>query len=157
MAAAARLLHTLTPLFSKTDPPGGLMTPATWPAVVQLSAAFGDYWHPGPHLQAWINEQAAARTNSAAHALSYTPMTPGLKPFPWQSEGARMVAATGQGLFTDEPGTGKTITAILGVVEHLHRGHGARCRPPGHRPRGALSTALARAGSCCSVPLHSAT
>jgi len=123
MAAAARLLHTLTPLFSKTDPPGGLMTPATWPAVVQLSAAFGDYWHPGPHLQAWINEQAAARTNSAAHALSYTPMTPGLKPFPWQSEGARMVAATGQGLFTDEPGTGKTITAILGVVEHLHRGH----------------------------------
>jgi len=116
MAVAARLLHTLTPLFSNTEPKGGLMTPATWPAVVQLSAAFGDYWHPGPALQAWINEQAAARTSTSAHELAYTPPEP-LTPFPWQSAGAQMVAATGQGLFTDEPGTGKTITAILGLLE----------------------------------------
>jgi SNF2 family DNA or RNA helicase len=123
MAVAARLLQTLTPLFTATEPKGGLITAATWPAVVQLSGTFGDHWLPGPALQAWIADQAANRMNSAAHALSYTPPA-GLTPFPWQSEGARMVAATGQGLFTDEPGTGKTITAILGLVERAAATHG---------------------------------
>ncbi|EFQ82730.1 helicase C-terminal domain protein [Aeromicrobium marinum DSM 15272] len=115
MAAAARLLATLTPLFTKSNPPGALVVPATWPAVVQLSAAFGAAWVPGPRLQAWILDQAAARQQPAE--MRYTPPQ-GLVPFHWQADGAAMVAATGQALFTDEPGTGKTITAILGLVEH---------------------------------------
>lgn len=120
VAHAAKTLETLTPLFSKTQPAGGLITPATWPTVVQLSSTFGDHFRPGTHLQAWINDQADARTNFSARPLAYTPPEP-LTPYPWQSEGARMVAATGRALFTDEPGTGKTITAVLGVVEHLYR------------------------------------
>jgi SNF2 family DNA or RNA helicase len=120
MALAARQLKALTPLFSKTNPPGALMAPATWPAVVQLSSTFGDSWRPGARLQAWISNQAAARISTTAQTLAYTPPEP-LTPYPWQIEGARMVAATGRALFTDEPGTGKTITAVLGVVEHLYR------------------------------------
>ena len=61
MALAANQLKSLTPLFSKSDPPGALTVPATWAAVVQLRATFGDRWAPGPGLLAWINEQAALR------------------------------------------------------------------------------------------------
>lgn len=118
VAVAAKSLQTLTPLFSKSDPPGALTVPATWPAVVQLAACFGDFWLPGPRLQAWINARAAERVQ-AAHGgttINYTPPV-GLTPYPWQIEGAALIAATGKALITDEPGTGKTITTILGLVE----------------------------------------
>src|SRR3546814_5688970 len=36
-------------------------------------------------------------------------------------EGAALIAATGHALITDEPGTGKTATAILGLVERMAR------------------------------------
>lgn len=114
VAMAAKRLKLLTPLFSKSDPPGALTVPATWAVVVQLAAMFGPDWHPGPALQSWINEQAARRTSTLP--LTYVPPA-GLTPYPWQSAGAAMIAATGRVLITDEPGTGKTMTAILGLVE----------------------------------------
>lgn len=118
VTAAAKRLQTLTPLFSKTDPPGALSVPATWPAVVQLSSTFGKSWHPGPRLQQWIGERASERVQPAP--IGYRPPA-GLTPYPWQLEGAAMIAATGKVLITDEPGTGKTITTILGLVEWARR------------------------------------
>lgn len=114
IAAAAKLIQTLTPLFSTSNPPGGLVVPTTWAAVVQLANTFGDAWRPGPALQEWVREQLLARV--AAPQPTYVPPA-GLTPFPWQSSGAAMIAATGGALITDEPGTGKTITSILGIVE----------------------------------------
>lgn len=118
LAYSAKLLGTLTPLFSKSDPPGAMTVPATWPAVVQLSATYGHNWRPGPRLCAWIAEQVRART--APSPISYVPPPP-LTPYPWQLTGAAMIAATGRVLITDEPGTGKTITTILGLVERQER------------------------------------
>lgn len=114
VAVAAKQLKALTPLFSKSDPPGALTVPATWAAVVQLQATFGDRWAPGPRLQTWINEQAARRC--AVEPATYVPPA-GLTPYPWQSEGAALIASLGRALITDEPGTGKTITTILGLIE----------------------------------------
>ena len=114
VADAARSLKALTPLFTKSDPPGALVVPATWPAVVQLGSTFGAAWRPGPALTAWVADQVRRRTTSQPSV--YTPPI-GLTPYPWQVEGAAMIAATGRVLITDEPGTGKTITAILGLVE----------------------------------------
>lgn len=119
VAQAAKQLKTLTPLFTKSDPPGALTVPATWPAVVQLQAAFGDSWRPGPRLCEWIEQQVAARTGTVQTSL-YTPPS-GLTPYPWQLEGAAMIGALGRVLITDEPGTGKTITTILGLVEWFAR------------------------------------
>lgn len=116
LIAAAKMLQTLTPLFSKSDPPGGLTVPATWPAVVQLANTFPGTWHPGPRLQAWIDDQAARRTAPLASTLSYTPPA-GLVPRPYQVAGALEIARTGRALNFDEPRTGKTITTILGLVE----------------------------------------
>jgi SNF2 family DNA or RNA helicase len=114
VALAARKLQTLTPLFTKSDPPGALLCPLTWPAVVQLSATFGDYFRPGPRLAEWVTEQVRAR--QSAEPITYRPPT-GLDPYPWQLDGAAMIASVGRVLITDEPGTGKTVTTILGLAE----------------------------------------
>lgn len=121
VALAAKQLKALTPLFSKSDPPGALVTELTWAACVQLAAAFGPDWIPSPRLSAWITDQVMARTATSSQ-LYYSPPA-GFVAYPWQNEGAAMIAATGRTLITDEPGTGKTITTILGLVERMERGH----------------------------------
>ena len=118
MARAAKYLQILTPAFRKTDPPGALQTRLTWPTLVQLRATFGEAFTMGPTLQGWVHEEVERRT-AQAKALGYA-CPPGMVPYPWQVEGARLIAATGKVLITDEPGTGKTITTILGLVEWLH-------------------------------------
>lgn len=118
IAEQARVLKTLTPLFSPSDPAGALTVPATWPAVVQLSATFGEQFVPGRALCAWIERQVAARQQLPELREDLVPA--GLTPYPWQVEGARMIAAplaSPGALITDEPGTGKTITAILGISQ----------------------------------------
>jgi hypothetical protein len=114
IAFAARRLKGLTPLFTQSEPKGALLCPLTWPAVVQLSATFGDDFRPGPRLAAWTTEQIRAR--NSAPPITYAPPAP-LQPYHWQSEGAAMIASVGRVLITDEPGTGKTVTTILGLVE----------------------------------------
>lgn len=115
VAQAAKQLKLLTPLFSPTEPRGGLRCPLTWPAVVQLTATFGSRLSIGPRLQSWSAAQAAARA-LAPTAIAYEPPA-GLTPYPWQIEGAAIIAEHGGALINDEPGTGKTITTILGLVE----------------------------------------
>ena len=121
LAMFAKRLEVLTPLFSRSDPPGALTVPATWPAVVQLAEAFGPDWHPHERLSDWIAEQVRTRTAAAGtgggQPLGYTPPK-GLTPYPWQVEGAALIAATGRALIFDEPRTGKTITAVMGLVEY---------------------------------------
>lgn len=128
VAPAAKKLELLTPLFSKSDPPGGLVVPLTWAAVVQLSATFGPSWAPGPRLQAWIRDQQLARAGVLGDRLAYTPPA-GLVPRPYQVAGALEIARTGRALIFDEPRTGKTITTILGLLEW--RFHNATAEPYG--------------------------
>lgn len=115
IAYAAGLLSLMTPLGHTSDPPGAIVMPLTWPAVVQCSYVFGDHWFPSADLQAWCTEQVMLRT--ADHASRYRPPD-GCVPRPYQLTGAAMIGATGRGLILDEPGTGKTVTAILGLMEH---------------------------------------
>ena len=115
---AARRLPALTPLL-KPKPPGGMIMAVTFAGCVQLAHTFEQAWSPGPVLSAWLAEQMTARF-VAGPDLSYTPPA-GLVPRPYQVEGALMIAATGRALIFDDPGTGKTITAILGLVERHAR------------------------------------
>ena len=119
--AVAGRLGALTPLIKPTEPRGGLVMPATWPAVVQLASALGDGWRPGPRLREWAGREAARRSAPPAAALR-APVPDGLVPRPYQIAGARMIAATGRALILDEPGTGKTVTAILGLSELIAEG-----------------------------------
>lgn len=126
VAYAAKLLGTLTPLIKKSGecglPAGGMVVPLSWPAVVQLGAAFGLGWRPYPRLAAWIAGEAARRATAGSGELGYR-APDGLSPRPYQADGARLIAATGAALITDEPGTGKTITTIIGLVERAAATH----------------------------------
>lgn len=116
IAYAAKLLGTATPLFTPSDPPGALVCPASWPAVVQLQALYGTAFVAGPRLDAWIGEQLAARDTRTGAELT-APVPDGLTARPYQVDGALVIAATGRALVFDEPRTGKTITTILGLRE----------------------------------------
>src|SRR5215207_2148792 len=113
---AAEMLGTLTPHFVPDRERGGVGCPLTWPAVVQLSYLFGGAWRPSPALQAWVQEQAMLRMMPPA--TEYVAPA-GLTPYAHQFDGAALIKATGKVLVTDEPGTGKTITALLGLSERL--------------------------------------
>lgn len=115
---AAATLQTLTPLFSKADVPGALVTGLSWATCVQLSHTFGPYWRPQPRLVAWLQDQVIARTSR--QPMVYEPPA-AMTPYWWQREGADLIAATGRALITDEPGTGKSGTAVLGLVEWVNR------------------------------------
>lgn len=117
LAEFAKVLKLATPLVKKSDPPGALILAASWPAVVQLSRLFGPAWRPGPGLARWMADAFEARAAQfKSDKLSVNGQV-GLSPRPYQVEGALMIAATGRGLLFDDQGTGKTVTAILGLVE----------------------------------------
>lgn len=106
-------MATLTPLVEPAGT-GAVSLPATWSTAVQLAAVVGSGWAPGPRLRAWLASEAGRRTSlNLADATCRLPRE--LTPYPWQTLGAAMIAAVGKVLITDEPGTGKTATAILGV------------------------------------------
>ncbi|HEX6871072.1 MAG TPA: DEAD/DEAH box helicase, partial [Micromonosporaceae bacterium] len=111
----AKWLQLATPLIKPSKPPGALVLPATWAALVQLSHMFGTLWCPGPRLTAWLAEQLALRTRTGGELTVALPE--GLTPRPYQVEGALMIGALGRTLIFDDPGTGKTITTILGLLE----------------------------------------
>lgn len=113
-------LHLLTPHFVATKPAGALQVPLRWPVVCQLAGELGQGWLPGPRLVEWIRGRVALR--SAPPELRH--QLPGAEPPPrsYQVTGARMIAASGQGLLNDDPGTGKTLTTLLGLRELQARG-----------------------------------
>jgi SNF2 family DNA or RNA helicase len=115
IARMAQLIQLMTPLVKPSDPPGALTLPTTWAAVVQLSQLFGAAWQPGPRLLAWLREELLRRT-PAGGGLNVD-LPDGLTPRPYQVEGALMIGALGRALLFDDPGTGKTITTILGLLE----------------------------------------
>jgi SNF2 family DNA or RNA helicase len=108
-------LKLATPLFKPSKPPGGILVAATWPALVQVSYILGDAWQPGPRLREWATEQCAARMQPPGQLVVKPPL--GHVPRSYQVDGARMIGAVGRVLLFDDPGTGKTITTILGLVE----------------------------------------
>lgn len=123
IALAAKRAELLTPLV--TDGPGVLELPLSWPAVVQLANTFGTAWQPGPTLTRWVTSQVSARAQDFTalpllHPLADQP--DGRKPYSWQSSGAAMIGEVGSVLIVDDPGTGKTLTAVLGLAEREIRG-----------------------------------
>lgn len=115
-AYAAKVLQTLTPAFDSKSTPGAITLPLTWPAVVQLSSVFGQSWCPGPKLQAWAVDQLMTRAGNPNDLLS-VPIPEGYTVRPYQADGALLIARTGRALLFDEPRTGKSVTAILGLAQ----------------------------------------
>lgn len=122
LAAASARAGMLTPLVKNTEEALGM--PLSWPALVQLQTEYPDL-ELGGRLAGWARTQAEYRAAAEAltpldfhpHALTY-PIPGGLTPYPWQITAGHIAALLGRLLITDEPGTGKTISAILGICEY---------------------------------------
>lgn len=123
VANASRELMALTPLCKPTTPPGALRLPASWPAVIQLAAVFAPYWRPGPALTAWVADQVRRRTADVSTMDLAVAPPDGKVPRRYQVDAACMIREAGSMLLFDDPGVGKTASAILGLVERLHAGH----------------------------------
>jgi len=123
VAYIARQIRGITPLITPSDPRGALIVPLTWASVVQLSTVVPKGWHPGPRLQRWVTGELAKRARMEPDGTNTSRVLPeGLVPRPYQWTGAGLIAATGRALISDEPGTGKTITAILGLLARQEHG-----------------------------------
>jgi SNF2 family DNA or RNA helicase len=120
LGTAAGRLKRLTPAFRVTEPRGGLQAPVTWPLLVQLGAELGTAWVPGPRLKAWMLAAVIARTDFPELIAKTSADAP--PPRDYQRDGARIIAATGRAMIFDDPGTGKTLTTLLGLAELRARG-----------------------------------
>jgi SNF2 family DNA or RNA helicase len=108
-------LHLLTPHFAQTPDGNGLQIELRWPVVVQLAGEFGTAWRPGPRLQAWIYEQVQLRNVAPPLTVAVNEGAP--PPRSYQETGARLIAAGLSALICDDPGTGKTLTTLLGLMQ----------------------------------------
>jgi len=129
VARASRLLELTTPLVRPTNPPGGLTMPLSWPGVVQLSATFGTSWRPQDRLAGWIRTQIAGRSthdgvarDGESPGLLTGALPTGLVPRSYQVSAALMIAHQNSALIFDEMGTGKSVSAVLGIRELVLRG-----------------------------------
>jgi SNF2 family DNA or RNA helicase len=100
--------------------PPAFTVEATWPNVVQLLATVPGAIHT-PAFSAWL--QAAVITRAVDDSVITVPIGPDQALYPWQVSAAARFAATGAALLSDEPGTGKTISAIMAMRERQHQ-HG---------------------------------
>lgn len=108
---AARLLQLMTPLFSPSDPPGALVCPLTFQAVVQLSTTFAGKWTVGPKLTTWLQQEMFARSLPNDKLSILLPAN--LVPRTYQVEGALKIASTGRMVIFDEPGPQPIDTPIF--------------------------------------------
>jgi SNF2 family DNA or RNA helicase len=120
-------LHLLTPHFTGTQPAGGLRVPLRWPVICQLAGEMGQGWLPGPRLRAWIHEQV--RVRSVLPELKARVNASAPDPRSYQVTGAQLIAAGKHALICDDPGTGKTLTTLLGLLELRERGALALAAP----------------------------
>jgi hypothetical protein len=127
VASQAKKLGLITPLISKSNPPGASVVPLSWPAVVQMSFTFGAAWTPGPKLTKWCMDEVSKRCGHGRKELRYQlpqeVIDLGFELYSWQIENAKMVAHCSGGLITDDPGLGKTQSAIVGLAERELWGH----------------------------------
>lgn len=116
---AAGYLKMMTPAWRMTEPRGGMQAPISWSLVCQLGA-LGKSWVPGPKLTAWATAEVGRRMVDNDPLTTTRTEAPPPRDYQW--EGAQVIARTGKCLIFDEPGTGKTLTTLLGLSELRLRG-----------------------------------
>jgi SNF2 family DNA or RNA helicase len=128
MIFAARQLGMTTPHYTPVldengnpHPVGALLCPLTWPAVLQLANSYPGRWRPYPKLLAWMQAEVTRRTAELTGALAgYTGTR---TPYAHQIADALAIAREGRALLDHDPGTGKSMSAVLGLLERAAAGH----------------------------------
>jgi len=106
-----------------------LKVPATWATVVELGFSLNGFpgfaWVPQERLNEWSAAETIRRT-SPVPPLPDDLLPPWVKrqPRSWQLAGAAQLAAEGKMLILDDPGCGKTASALLGLEARRQAGTG---------------------------------
>lgn len=116
----AQRLSVMTPAWKK-EAHGGVSAPYSWATWVQLRETFRDRLQANQRLRDVAERDDHGRTRAmdglaglkGQHLWGWD--RPEHKPFPHQETAARMIAAYQKVLLCDDPGTGKTASAILGL------------------------------------------
>lgn len=111
----ATRLCKLTTKWSPTGT-GAVTIPLTWANMVQLGHGFntpGFAFVPHERLSAWIADECAHRYADLPELPAFWP--PWESPRDYQVEAARKIAHFGRFLLLDDPGTGKTLSTLLGI------------------------------------------
>jgi SNF2 family DNA or RNA helicase len=99
------------------QPTGARYYPLSWAVIVQLGFIFNSgprpVWQPWPRLTEWIIAETVRRTSPPPAIPECWPET--FRPYPHQLDGAAAIASAGKYLLGDEPGCGKTASALLGI------------------------------------------
>lgn len=108
----------LTPANTQVNKqPPAFTLPATWAGLVQLLATMPDVVLTEA-AQEVANGMRVGRVAEAWAGTRQAPIPDGFTPYPWQEQAAVQYARTGALILSDEPGTGKTASAVLAVLEH---------------------------------------
>jgi len=86
--------------------------PATWGNAAQLAETLRGAI-ASPEYTSWVTEQLLART--AYERPTRFDFAVERDPYPWQMDAAGRFASIGSTLLSDDPGTGKTTSALLGL------------------------------------------
>jgi SNF2 family DNA or RNA helicase len=125
----AQRLHLLTAsgesaLDENGQSTGARYYPLSWATVVQLGFIYNSgprpVWQPMPELTEWIIAETIRRTSPPPPIGEIWP--PSFTPYPHQLDGAAAIASAGKFLLGDEPGTGKTACALLGIEARRRAG-----------------------------------
>jgi len=117
---ATQQLSWTTPHYVDSEPAGALLCPLTWPTVLQLSNVFYGRWRPMPALIEWMRAEGNRRMAGPAPLLGYSGER---APRSYQIEDAVMIGRDGRALLDHDPGTGKTMSTVLGLLERAAAGH----------------------------------
>lgn len=108
----------LTPANTQVNKePPAFTLPATWSGLVQLLATMPDVVLTEA-AQKVADGMRVGRVAEAWAGMRQAPTPDGFTPYPWQEQAAVQYARTGALILSDEPGTGKTASAVLAVLEH---------------------------------------
>ena len=108
----------LTPANTQVNKePPAFTLPATWSGLVQLLATMPDVVLTEA-AQKVADGMRVGRVAEAWAGMRQAPTPEGFTPYPWQEQAAVQYARTGALILSDEPGTGKTASAVLAVLEH---------------------------------------
>jgi SNF2 family DNA or RNA helicase len=98
--------------------------PVSWSGCLALRSTFREKLEIGPRLAEWATKERAERIDPCLKlrdVSSYDEGDPKL--FWWQRSGAEFIARGKRVLIADDPGAGKTATAIRGLAKLSQEGH----------------------------------
>jgi SNF2 family DNA or RNA helicase len=125
----AERLHLLTAAGESArdehgQPTGARYYPLSWATIVQLGFIYNHdgrtIWKPWPQLTEWIIKETLRRTSPPPPVPECWPSK--FTPRHYQLDGAASIASAGKFLLGDDPGTGKTVTTLVGIEARRRAG-----------------------------------